>query len=188
MSWEQGCSLKQDGGYEGYLAKRSMAPFAYVMSCRAPAGCPSGGPRFSECRAFAPGYDQVPRETSLRQQMATRAGLGRPNRPHTPLTGTSAFKGAGEAAVSAQGVATETDLRDSEWTGGFCRRTLMERVPHQPEQFLGGFVPRVEPMYPGGLPSRCNKLAYRPNHNNCFVASAPVPPPAVYRTGVFAPA
>lgn len=174
-AWDQGCSLKQDGGYESYLLKRSTAPFAYQMSCVAPAACPANGPKFSECRSYAPGQAQIPDETVLRQSRDTFGRFS--DRISTSLSGTSAYKGAGEATMSE--VSVETTLRDGLWTGGACRRSLMEHVPGWRADFLN-FTPRVEPTPLGGVSSRCNKLAFKRNMDNAFIATAPVPPPAVY--------
>lgn len=185
--WEQGCSLKQDGGYESYLTRRSLAPFAYTMSCVAPAGCPSGGPRHSECRQYAPGACQIPAETGLWHQTVTRGRQDTEHRPQTVFAGTSAYKGAGEPPLCGQDVAIESGLRNSLWTGGYCRRTLMEHVPASRPDYLGGFVPRVEPMQPGGVSTRCNRLLYKSNPGNCFAAAGPLPPQAVYSTGRYSP-
>lgn len=184
MQWEQGCSLKQDGGYESYLLKRSLAPFAYTMSYRAPAVCPLDGPKHSECRQWAPGSAQVPQETKLWQQTMTRGRTPAEHRPQTVLTGTSAYRGAGEAPVDDRAVAVEGGLRNSLWTGGYCRRALMERVPAMRPDYVS-FTPAVEPVR--AVDSRCNKAVYARNPSNCFMSAAPAPPPATYAAGRFQP-
>ena len=186
-SWEKGCSLKQDAGYESYMLSKSMAPFAYQMSCVAPAACPTNGPRYSECRAYAPGMQQVPAETALWRQTVTRGRSEKERRPQTVYTGTSAYAGPGAGPVAPAGVQAEGQLREGLWTGGGCRRAVMEHVPASRSDFLGGFVPAVEPFEVGGTSSRCNKVAYKPIVSQTFTATAPVPPAPTYLTGIFSP-
>jgi len=186
MQWDVGCSLKQDKGYEDYLRKKSMAQFSYQMSCVAPAACPDSGPRFSECRSYAPAGYRIPQETQLWQQKMTRGRENTERRPQTVSAGTSAYQGSASGALSTRTLDTDTALKFSEPVRGFCQRTLMENVSDRME-FLDGFVPKIESFQPGGVTSRCNKLAYHKNINNCFVPSAPIPPPLVCATGVFKP-
>lgn len=186
MSWEQSCSLKSDGGYYDYLRKKSIAPMAYTFSCVAPAACPDNGPSFSECRGFAPGGYRIPQETEMWRQRMTRGLNPGHGRPQTVMAGTSAFRGAGEGPT-ANVLDVDTQLKYSEPSSlGFCRRSLMEDVSDRFD-ILGHFVPRVEAFQPGGIPSRCNKLAYKANPTNAFINAAPVPPPSTIMTGVFKP-
>lgn len=182
MSWEQGCSLKQDIGYEEYLRKKSMAPFAYTMSFVAPAGCPFGGPRYSECRSFAPGGLEVPRETKLWRGGITRGRSKNERRPQTAFAGTSAFRQGTVDKDTAAECSLQIGLPETDK----CRRALMDHVPGSRPDFVN-FTPRVEPFVPGGVSTRCNKLVYRCNLSNQFQAAGPVPPAATYQTGVFSP-
>lgn len=187
VGWDTGCSLKQDGGYEEYLAKRSMAPFAYQFSCVAPAACPETGPAFSECRSYAPAGFRIPQETALWRQAVTRGRQDTERRPQTVFAGTSAFRGASQATRSDRDIAVDNAFKyDSQPMPDRGRRQLMEQVPGR-LNLITGFVPRVEAFQPGGLDSRCNKLAYRSNPSNAFVASAPMPPPLTTMQGVFPP-
>lgn len=185
-AFDTGCSLKQDGGYEEYLRKKSMAPFAYQFSCVAPAACPEDGPRFSECRRYAPAGFRIPQETALWQQKITRGREDVERRPQTVFSGTSAYLGASQGTRSDTGLAVDNSLRYTAPVGGHCKRTLMEEIPGR-LNYIDNFVPRVESFQPGGIPSRCNKLAYKQNPGNAFVAAAPMPPPMTVMTGVFAP-
>lgn len=184
--WNVGCSLKQDSGYEQYLERKSLAPFAYTMSCVAPAACPLNGPQFSECRQYAPGGSQAAQETSLWRQSVTRGMRDTSLRPQTAMAGTSAYRGPQDGAHTSMAVDRESTLRLSEPVGGFCRRTVMENL-HTRDDFLNGFVPQVESFPVGGVPSRCNKLAYKQNPTNSFVASYPIPMPLTVTTGTFPP-
>ena len=187
--WDQGCSFKQDAGYETYLRTKSLAPFCYQMSCVAPASCPEAGPKRSQCRGFAPGGQQIPSESTLWQQKLTRGRMNVERRPQTALAGTSAYRGAKEGAMDANVVSTGTALMQGEAARGICRRVLMESPDLSTRMSsLPGFQPVVEAFQPGGLPTRCNKLAYKTNPSNKFIAPAPVPPPLTVMTGQFPPA
>lgn len=187
VGWDTGCSLKQDGGYEEYLARKSVAPFAYQFSCVAPAACPEAGPAFSECRSYAPGGSRIPQETTLLRQTVTRGRQDTERRPQTVAAGTSAFKGAAQGARMDGDIAVDNAFKyDSQPMPERGRRQLMEQVPGR-LNLINTFVPRVEDFQLGGVDSRCNKLAYRNNPNNAFVASAPVPPPLTTMQGVFPP-
>lgn len=183
LAWDTGCSLKQDPGYEEYLRRRSMAPFAYRFSCVAPAACPSSGPRFTECRSFAPGESQIPAETGLIQHRTCRGENPGDGRPQTVMSGTSAYKGGG---ITSFEVDNHLRFAEPASLAGPCRRQLMENVTSRLD-LVGGFVPKVEDFQVGGMSSRCNKLQYRTNPTNAFVNCAPVPPPSTILQGVFPP-
>ena len=185
-AFDVGCSLKQDGGYEDYLRKKSMAPLAYQFSCVAPAACPENGPHFSECRRYAPAGYRIPQETEMWHQKITRGRENTERRPQTVFTGTSAYRGASQGSLDDRALAVDNMLKYTEPLGGTCKRTLMEQIPGR-LNYITPFIPQVEAFQPGGIPSRCNKLAYKTNPSNAFVASAPMPPPMTVMTGVFKP-
>lgn len=183
--WEQGCSFKQDSGYEHYLRSKSLASLGYVMSCVAPASCPEGGPKRSQCRRYAPGSHQIPVETALWQPRQTRGH----KHVQTALAGTSAYRGAEDGALSSSAVDAKTVLMQGEASRGQCLRTIMEN-PNLVNNALplSGFQPQIESFQPGGMPTRCNKLAYKANPSNAFVAPGPLPLPMTILTGPFLPA
>lgn len=187
VGWDTGCSLSQDRGYEDYLRKKSMAQFAYQFSCVAPAACPETGPMFSECRGFAPADYRIPQETTLWQQKVTRGRQDLERRPQTVMAGTSAFRGAAQHAREDKDIAIDNTLRyDNQPLQERGQRKIMEQIPGR-LNLIDPLVPKVESFRPGGVDSRCNKLAYKTNPNNAFVACAPMPPPMTTMTGVFPP-